>query len=167
MLATILVDYPWLTTVALAVLVLVGPLVGAWLVSRTQVAGVLLALSIVTLALLTLVPTSRELEGGCAFEWDLPSFGAVELMANVILFAPVTLLAGIVTRRPVVALLAASGASAAVEGVQALAPVLGRSCSTNDWLSNTLGAVLGAVLAAAALRIARRSTVARAERGSD
>jgi hypothetical protein len=155
-LSTILVEYPWMTTVALAVLVVFGPLVGAWLVSRARVTRVLLALSIVTVALLTLFPTSRQLTLGCTIEWDLPTFGAVELMANVILFAPVLLLAGIATRRPLAALLVASGASAAVEGVQALVPWLGRSCSTIDWSSNTVGASLGAVLAAAALRLARR-----------
>lgn len=155
MLSSILVEYPWMTTVALAVLVFFGPVVGAWLAPRAWITRVLLTLSIVTVVLLTLIPTSRELEFGCAMGWDLPTLGAVELMANVILFAPVVLLAGIATRRPFVSLLVASGASAAVEAVQAIAPVLGRSCSTNDWFSNTLGAILGAVLAAAALRLAR------------
>jgi VanZ family protein len=75
----------------------------------------------------------------------------------VILFAPVVLLAGVATRRPLVAMLVASAASGGVEALQALAPVLGRSCSTNDWLSNTVGAALGGVLAAVALRLARAS----------
>lgn len=155
MLSTILVEYPWLTTVALVALVVLGPLVGAWLVPRARLARVLRTLSIVTVALLTLIPTSREITVRCAMEWDLPTLGAVELMANVILFAQVVLLAGIATRRPLVALLVASGASAIVEMGQAFAPGLGRSCSTNDWLSNTLGASLGAALAAAALLLAR------------
>ncbi|WP_315092928.1 VanZ family protein [uncultured Cellulomonas sp.] len=88
-------------------------------------------------------------------EWTLPTLGAVELMVNVILFAPVALLAGVLTRRPVAALLGASAASLVVEAVQAFVTVLGRSCSTDDWLSNTLGALLGALLAVAALRLAR------------
>jgi glycopeptide antibiotics resistance protein len=153
-LSTTLVEYRWMTTVALVVLVVFGPLVGAWLVPRARSTRVLLTMSMVTVALLTLTPTSRALAVGCAMEWDLPTIGAVELMANVILFAPIVLLAGIATRRPFVVLLAASGFSAVVEVVQALATVLGRSCSTNDWLSNTLGASLGAVLAAAALLLA-------------
>lgn len=155
MLSTVLVEHRYLTTVALVVLVVFGPLVGAWLVPRARITRVLLTLSIATVAVLSLTPTSREIAIGCALEWDLPTLGAVELMANVILFVPVVLLAGIATRRPLVALLVATGASVIVEAVQAFAPVLGRSCSTNDWLSNTLGAALGAALAAATLRLAR------------
>ncbi|QWZ10098.1 VanZ family protein [Nocardioides panacis] len=154
MLSTILVEYPWITTVALVVLVVLGPLVGAWLVPNVPMTRVLLTVSIGAVALLTLVPTSRDLAVGCATEWDLPTLGAVELMANLTLFAPIVLLAGVLTRRPLVALVVASGASAVVEAVQAFATVLGRSCSTNDWLSNTLGSLLGAGLAAAALRLA-------------
>jgi glycopeptide antibiotics resistance protein len=82
-------------------------------------------------------------------------------MANLVLFvAPVPLLA-VATRRPVIALLAGSGLSLAIEVLQALATPLGRSCSTNDWLANTLGAALGAVLATVAPRISPRAPAAR------
>jgi len=50
-----------------------------------------------------------------------------------------------------------SGASAGLEVLQALVPTIGRSCDTNDWLSNTIGAVIGAVIASAALRWAQGS----------
>ena len=156
MLSTTLVQYPWLTTVALVVLVAAGPFVGAWLVPRPRLTRVLLVLAIAVVAVLTLVPTRRELAVGCAFEWSLPTLGAVELMANIVLFAPVVLLAGVLTRRPVLALLVASGVSLLVEVVQAFVTVLGRSCSTDDWLYNTLGAALGALIAVAALRLAAR-----------
>jgi hypothetical protein len=33
--------------------------------------------------------------------WTFPTLGAVELVANVVLFAPLVLLAGVLTRRPV------------------------------------------------------------------
>src|SRR5918994_1037734 len=117
-----------MTTMALAVLVVLGPLVGAWLVPRIRTTQALLSLSIVAVALLALAPTGRELAMGCVVEWAIPTLGAVELMANVILFAPVVLLAGILTRRPLVALLVVSAGSALVEVVQAVAPMLGRSC---------------------------------------
>ncbi|NEE03954.1 VanZ family protein [Phytoactinopolyspora halotolerans] len=155
MISTVLVEHPWMTTVGLVALVVLGPVVGAWLMPRPQIARVLLALSILAVALLAFVPTGRELAVGCTMEWSVPTLGAVELMGNVILFVPVVLLAGVVTRRPLVMLLAASGASVLVEAVQAFATVLGRSCSSNDWLANTLGACLGAVLAVIALRLAR------------
>ncbi|WP_199424752.1 VanZ family protein [Actinotalea solisilvae] len=155
MLSTALVERPWLTTAALLALVVLGPVVGAWLAPRPRVTRLLLALALVAVAALTLVPTGRELAVGCAVEWAVPTLGAVEVMANVVLFVPVALLAGVLTRRPLVVLLAASGASLLLEVLQAFATGLGRSCSTNDWLANTLGALLGTVLAAVALRLAR------------
>ncbi|MBE7323526.1 VanZ family protein [Nocardioides sp. Y6] len=156
MLSTILVEHPWLTTTTLVALVVVGPLLGAWLVGRQRTTAVLLALALLVVAALTLVPTSRDLERGCWVEWTVPTPGAVELVANVILFVPVVLLLGVLLQRPLLALLTASAGSLLVETVQALAPALGRSCSTNDWLSNTIGAALGALLAVLALVLHRR-----------
>ncbi len=101
---------------------------------------------------------------GCATEWSPPTFGAVEPMANLVLFVPPALLIGIGFRRPLVALLAASMVSGLVEVTQAFVTVLGRSCSTNDWLANTLGAALGAAIATLVLRLPRRAIeVARAQ----
>lgn len=157
MLSTILVSYPWLTTAAFLSLALLGPVLGSRLVSRPRVTTALLVLAGAAVVLLTLMPTSRVLDVGCAVEWSLPQLGAVEHMANIILFVPVVLLAGVLTGRPLLAFVAASGLSILIEAVQAFVPVLGRSCSTNDWLANTLGALLGAVLAVVALRRARAS----------
>ena len=71
------------------------------------------------------------------------------------LFGPLVLLAGIVTRRPWAMFLAGTALSALIEAVQALVPMLGRSCTATDWLANSAGALTGAVLAAAALWIHR------------
>ncbi|WP_158564308.1 VanZ family protein [Jiangella anatolica] len=165
MISTALVEHRWATTTALVALVVLGPLAGAWLVRRRRVTRALLGLAAVPIALLTLVPTSRELTAGCAVEWAVPTLGAVELMANVVLFAPLVLFAGVLTSRPVPMLLGAGVLSALIELVQALVPALGRSCSTNDWLSNTLGAALGAALAGVALwlgpRLGARATTRR------
>ncbi len=161
MITTLLVEHPWLTTVTLLALVGLGPLVGAWLIPRPRPARWLGIAALVPIVVLTLVPTSRSLEVGCAVEWSLPTLGAVELMANVVLFVPAVLLLAVASRRPIVVLLGASATSALIELVQAVVPALGRSCSTNDWLSNTLGAVLGACLAAVALVLANRRTSGR------
>ncbi|TCP43609.1 VanZ like protein [Tamaricihabitans halophyticus] len=154
MLSTIVVTYPWLTTAALVALLILGPLAGSWLTTRSRITGALLTLSILAVALFTLLPADRDLVVGCTVAWSLPTLGAVELMANLVLFVPPVLLAGILTGRPGTMLLVASGASAVIEVIQAFLPVLGRSCATNDWLANTLGAALGAVLAVAASRLA-------------
>lgn len=157
MITTLLVAHPWFSPVVLAVLVLLGPLVGRWLVHRPRAAWTLFGLSLLPVVALTLVPTSREVFERCAVGWVLPTFGRVELMANVILFVPPVLLAAVAARRPVLALVGGVAGSAAIEAVQALVPALGRSCDTNDWLSNAIGALVGAALGAVAIMLARRS----------
>lgn len=156
MISTLLVAHPWFSPVVLAVLVLGGPVAGRWLYWRPRTAWTVFAASLLPIVLLTLVPTSREVLERCAVSWYLPTFGRVELMANVILFVPPVLLAAVASRRPVVALVGGVVGSAAIEAVQALAPGLGRSCDTNDWLTNSIGAVIGAALAWAAIWAARR-----------
>ena len=156
MLSTVLVENPWLIPVGLLVLLLAGPAAGALLVSRPRLTACLLFVAVLAVAVLTLTPTVREMTRTCTIEWSWPVLGAVETAANLILFVPITLLAGVLTRRPWLTVLVTSGASALVEAGQALAPALGRSCSTNDWWFNTLGAVLGALLALVALALHRR-----------
>lgn len=155
MLATLLVTHPWLTTVSLLGLVVLGPVLGAWIEDRRRVGQVLLAAALLVVVVLTLYPTDRQLTVGCTVEWAWPTLGAVEYVANVILFVPLTLLAGVFTRRPWLSALIASLGSLIIETLQALTPALGRSCSTNDWWANTLGAIVGSVLAMVALGLAR------------
>lgn len=155
MITTFLVEHPWITTVAFVTAVAVGPVVGHLLVLRRRLATWLGLVSLLPVAALTFVPANRDLRMGCSVEWDFPTFGAVELMANVVLFVPPVLLIGVATRRPWIVWLVASAASGLIETTQALVPALGRSCSTNDWLANTLGAALGAALAALAIRWGR------------
>jgi VanZ family protein len=112
--------------------------------------------ALLPVVVLTLVPVDREVFGRCALQWALPTPGRVELMANVVLCVARVLLAGIASRRPVL-VMASVGTSAGLEVLQALVPTIGRSCDTNDWLSNTIGAVIGAAIAWAALRWARGS----------
>jgi glycopeptide antibiotics resistance protein len=71
------------------------------------------------------------------------ALGAVETLVNVLLFIPPVLLAGVLFRRPVLAVLGGGMLSALVEFLQAVAPIIGRACDTGDWITNTIGAVLG------------------------
>lgn len=148
----VLLEHPWLSPAALALMVVLGPFVGRWLVTRPHVAWALTALSLAPVALLTLVPHDRVPFERCTVQWSLPTPGRVELMANVVLFVAPVLLVGVATRRPWLALLAGSALAVAIEATQAAVLAIGRSCDTTDWLCNTLGAVLGAVLAWVALR---------------
>lgn len=156
MITTILVEHPWLSPVALLLLVVVGPLVGWWLASRPRLAWAATGLALLPVAALTLVPVDRELFSRCEVTWTVPTFGRVELAANVVLFVAPVLLAAVASRRVLLAVVGGSLLSAAIEALQAGVPALGRSCSTDDWLSNTIGAVLGGLLGWLALLLARR-----------
>lgn len=155
MITTYLVEYPWITTVALVAALAVGPIAGFWLMDRPHLASRLGVASLLPIAALTLVPSDRGLAVGCATEWNLPTLGEVELVANVVLFIPPALLFGVAVRRPLVVLFGASMGAASIEVTQALLTALGRSCSTNDWLANTLGAALGAAIAAVVIGFRR------------
>ncbi|MFD6177513.1 MULTISPECIES: VanZ family protein [unclassified Isoptericola] len=157
MISTLLVAHPWLSPAALAVLVAGGLALGPWLVARRRAAWALCAASLVPVLLLTMVPVDRELFARCTVGWSLPTPGRVELLANVVLFVAPVFLAGVALRRPLLAFAGGTVVSALVELVQALVPALGRSCDTDDWLSNTIGAALGAGLAWVAVVRWRRS----------
>lgn len=161
MITNFLLDHSWMSPAALVLLVLAGPWVGAWATNRTRVAWWLFAISLLPVALTTLIPTSRVTGAFCTVQWSLPTPGRVELMANVVLFVAPALFLTVATRRPWLALLGGIALSASVELTQALVPAIGRSCDTTDGLSNTIGAAIGAALGWAALRIAARA----AERG--
>lgn len=161
MITNVLLEHPWLSPTALGLLVVLGPIVGRWLVSRPRLAWWLTGLSLLPVAFMTLVPVDRVLFETCTMQWALPTPGRVELMANVALFVAPVLLASVATRRPRLVVLAGSGLSAGLEALQALVPAIGRSCDSNDWLSNTIGAVIGAALAWVALRLARAGSQRR------
>lgn len=155
MITNLLIEHPWMSPTALVLLVVIGPILGRWLVARPSVAWWLLGIALLPVAATTLVPVDRRLEEFCVVQWAMPTPSRVELMANVVLFVAPALLLAVATRRPVLALVVGAGLSAAIELVQALVPALGRSCDTTDWTSNTIGVVIGAALGWAALRLAR------------
>lgn len=156
MIATLLVEHPWVSPTALAFLVLLGTLAGQWLVRRPRLAWRLTWASLIPVGLAALVPTDRELSVGCWVQWDAPTPARVELAGNVVLFVAPVLLAGIAMRRPWLAFVGGIVLSAGLEALQAVVPALGRSCDTNDLLSNSIGALIGAALAWVALRRAAR-----------
>jgi hypothetical protein len=158
---TFLIAHTWLTTAALVGLVVVGTPLAAWLATRPRAAYALAAVAAVPIPVLTMWPTGSDLPVACAQEWSLPTLGRVEVMGNVVLFVAPVLLLAVATRRPLIAVLVGSTVSFGIETLQAVATVLGRSCSTNDWMSNTLGSVLGGLLAVVALAIARVAASSR------
>ncbi|ROR65883.1 VanZ family protein [Agrococcus jenensis] len=157
MLSTLLAAYPWLAFALLAAAVVVGPALGWWLAPRPRAAWALAALAGVAVLVTTLYPTGREVELVCVLGRD-GTLAGPEPLANVALFVPIGLLVGVASRRPALGALAGAVLTVGIELVQALAPALGRSCAVDDAIANTVGAALGAVLAAAVLLVARRRT---------
>lgn len=156
MLSTILAAYPWLAPAALAALALLSPIVGALLVGRPRASWTLAAVAGIAVLVATLSPTGRDLEVGCVLELEA-RLTAPEPLANVVLTVPLALLVGVATRRPALGAVVAVALAIAIEALQALVPALGRSCAADDALANGVGGVLGALLALAALAIARRA----------
>ncbi len=156
-----LLDHRSIAPTVLVLLILLGPLVGIWLVERAPLAWWLAAASLIPIALLTLVPQNRRLFSRCEISFDFywPTPSRVELMANLVRFVLPVLLLSVATRRPFLAFAAGTGLSVAIEATQAAVTSLGRSCDSNDWITNTMGAVIGAALGWEALRFARRRTI--------
>jgi hypothetical protein len=127
-------------------------------VART--AWVFTVVSLLPVLALTLVPSTkgRGEQVTCTVQFALPSLTTVELLANVALLLPAACFATLATRRPLLVLATVSAGSAAIEALQALLPLIGRACDTNDWSMNTLGAAVGVLLAVGVLASARSRT---------
>ena len=155
--STVLVEHPWFESAAFLVLLVLAPVAAWWLADRPRPARWLAAAAVAVAAGLTLWPDDRRAFAFCEVAWNVPTLFHGDL-ANVILFQAPVLLVATATRRPLVVAVGGIAASAGVELLQALAPALGRSCSTDDWFANSIGAVLGAAPAWAGLRLARRTS---------
>ncbi|MFC8921859.1 VanZ family protein [Cellulosimicrobium sp. NPDC057127] len=162
----VILTHPWLPPAVLVALVVLGPLAGRRLVDRPRAAWAAFAVSLLPVAFLTLVPTGGDAER-CVLNWQLPSLGNVEMLANIALFVPPVLLAAVAGRRPWWALAGGVVGSVAIEALQTLLPALGRSCDTNDVLANAIGAAIGVALAAVPLVLARRSAPSAAQEDAD
>lgn len=155
MISYFLFDQPWLSTVVLLVLVIIGPFFGARLAPRPRSALTAGVLSLLPIAWLTLAPYPRPVVDRCTVQWLLPTPGRAELMANVILFVVPAFLFTVAFRRPAMVLGVATAMSMTIELVQAALPETGRSCDTSDLLNNAIGAAIGAGLGLVAVRISR------------
>jgi glycopeptide antibiotics resistance protein len=153
--------WQWLIAFALVVIVCIG--IGYALVrrqrGRERILWALAGASLLVVLGLTLLPSGYSASNAieCEVQVVAPTLGRIELMANIALFVPLAYFATLATRRPLFVLVAAAGLSAVVEGIQALAPVIGRACDTNDWLMNTIGTVVGVLLAVGTLAVADRT----------
>ncbi len=156
MLSTYLAAYTWLAPAIVATELIVGLLLACVLVARPRVAWTLAAVAVAATLALTLYPSGRASGVGCTFDVELLLL-APEPLANIALFVPVALLVAVATGSPFRGVLAGAALSAAIEVVQAIAPIIGRACTADDWLANSIGAALGAGVAALGLLLRRRA----------
>lgn len=157
MITTLLVEHSALVPVLLLLVAIACGGVGWW-VLRHRGAWVLAGLSLVPVLALTLIPAggNRLDHVLCVVQFSVPTLGSVELLANVALFLPPAFFATLATRRPLVVLAAGVGLSAAIEALQAVVFAIGRACDTNDWMMNTIGVVVGVLLALGTVRLSSR-----------
>ncbi len=160
----LLVERRWLVPAALAILLVAGPVAGGFLAARPRLAWWLTGTASTLVIAITLLPDDRRLDARCVIQWSPPWPGRVEPFANVVLFVAPVLLGAVAARRPSLAFVAGSAGSAVIEAVQATLR-FGRSCDTNDWMSNTIGAAAGASLGWVALRLSCRHLRARSSSG--
>jgi hypothetical protein len=151
-LSTLLVQVPWLAFSALIAVIVIGPFAGVWLTRHPRATVTLLVVAIVGVVALTLYPGGTP-GPSVACTVGLPYLAptAVESIANILMFVPVAFFAALRYQRPVLAVLGATAFSALIEVVQALVLGIGRACDTSDWITNTIGAVIGGGLATVAL----------------
>ena len=156
MISTLLAEHPGLARGGVALVLIMAPFVAGWLFPRKRVAWALVYLSAAAIAALTLIPDGARTVAGCELQFSPADLLGVEPLANLVLFVPLALALTALTERPLPAFLVGLGVSAAIELVQWAAPAIGRSCTSTDFIANTVGAALGAALAALGLYIARR-----------
>ena len=158
MISTFLAEHAPVVRVAFWLVVIVSLAVG-WLLFRLRARTALFVLAAIGLfgaVALTMTPNGPRSGGvDCTVAFSVP-FQGIETLANVAMLLPLSLFVGLATKRPLLALLGASGFSAVIELVQALMPVIGRACDTNDWFMNSVGAVVGSLGAFGILALDRR-----------
>ena len=143
-----LLEHAALVPIALLIIAVLCAGVGHVLL-RTDRRGWLWAMVALTAApvlALTLTPSGAGTLQRCAVQFSAPRLGSVELLANVALLLPLTFFATLATSRPRLMFVAGMALSATIEALQALVPAIGRSCDSNDWVMNTLGALVAASL---------------------
>ncbi|RSN26075.1 VanZ family protein [Amycolatopsis sp. WAC 01416] len=159
MITNFLLDHSALVPVAIALVALVCAVLGHLFAGKRRILWALTGASLVPVFALTLMPTAHTIDGIlCTVQFSLPTLGAVELLANVALFLPPVYFATLAAERPLTMFAAGSALSAVIETLQAFVP----ACDTNDWLMNTVGAVLGVALALGTAWLVKR----RAQSGS-
>ncbi|PSL37845.1 VanZ like protein [Labedella gwakjiensis] len=170
MISTLLASNPALVRVLVVVGVLVCAAVGLMLyrAGRTRALSVLAIVGLVGVLALTLSPSDGPRYAFCTVQFSIP-FAGIDTLANLVMTLPLALFSALrfgSRLRAFAVFAAVSGLAALIELTQALIPAIGRSCDTDDWFMNTIGAAVG-VAFAMAIMTAGRSRVGGPSRQAD
>ncbi|WP_294569315.1 VanZ family protein [uncultured Arthrobacter sp.] len=157
MISTVLAAHPVLVRALFWVVIALGAVL-AWVLHRMRAKKsfiVLVSLSFLGPLVLTLSPASGEPEFFCTIQFSVP-FQGIDTLANVAMLLPLALFATLLLRRPLRVFAVVSGLSVLIELTQALVSALGRSCDTDDWFMNTIGAALGVLTAVCIIVLEKR-----------
>lgn len=156
---------PWLPFGGLIGIVVVAPFLGILLTRAPRLTLMLAVLPLLAVLGFTLSPDGDPSSSmGCSVGLPYLAPTAVESIANILLFVPVTFLVGLRWARPLSAIILGSALSAMIEATQGLVVSIGRACDTSDWVTNTIGAAIGGLLAIATLVLAQRREGAASDR---
>jgi len=109
-----------------------------------RIAAVLAGAGLLVIIALTLTPDTYPLDAATC---NLQPYSSFTDVYNILLFLVPALFAVVATRHPLVVLAGGIAFSAGIELAQYLVPWFGRRCDVDDWLANTLGTLVGVVLA--------------------
>ncbi|MFG2400342.1 VanZ family protein [Streptomyces lydicus] len=111
--------------------------------------------SIVSVLFLTLWTNGgTQGAGTCVVNMTLlEPFGTEQGLLNSLMFMPVGFMGVFVTRRMVPAFACGVALSALIETAQGALPAIGRACDTSDFVSNSAGSMLGALIAFVLVRV--------------
>jgi hypothetical protein len=159
LISTILVENAALVRVLFWVAIAVTVTLGWFLygAGRLRWLAVLGSVGLAGALALTVSPSDNRALQFCSVDFSVP-FGGLDTLANIAMMVPLTLFTALAVRRPLPVFAAVAGLSALIELVQALFPALGRSCDTDDWLMNVIGAAIGALAAIAIISFTMRRT---------
>ena len=149
MLSTFIVEN-YLLVRLLLIAALIAAVVVTAILSRAQrgrrVAAVLAGVGLIVTIALTLTPDTYPLDAATC---NLQPYSPFTDVYNILLFLVPALFAVVATRHPLIVLAGGIALSAGIELVQYLVPWFGRRCDVDDWLANSLGTLIGVVLAVA------------------
>ncbi|MFI1742577.1 VanZ family protein [Streptomyces sioyaensis] len=105
--------------------------------------------SMLSVILLTLWTTGgSQGSGTCVVNLKLlEPFGTEQGILNCLMFAPVGFMGVLVIRKVFPAFACGVALSAVIETMQGALPAIGRACDTSDFISNSAGSMLGALIA--------------------